>query len=332
MSRDIPEFSPERIKSSPIRPRVIFIVGPTACGKSALAIEIAKKMKGEIISADSMQVYQGMDIGTAKTMPAERQGILHHGIDLVSANCPFNAYDFRKYALEIIREIHARGNLPIVTGGSGLYVRAILEGLPEVSLQNEVMREKLEARLESEGLDVLAQELEKIDADFFAQMDSKNPMRVLRALEIYQVTGKKPSVIREKRESLEDLGYFPVVIGIDRDREWLYECINQRVEKMFKQGLVSEVKHLQETCGFSKTAGQAVGYKEIVKVLTEGEKGLDAAKEKIKQASRNLAKRQWTWFKREQGIHWVFWPQDAEPAVFAQYLSSHLKYANAMES
>lgn len=329
---NIPEFSPELIKSHKSASKVIFLVGPTACGKSALAIELAKKMRGEIISADSMQVYQGMDIGTAKLSPREQQGILHHGINLVPACQSFNAYDFRKYALEVIREIHARGHLPIVTGGSGLYVRAILEGLPEVSLQNEVMREKLEARLEAEGLDALAGELKKIDADFFSKIDAQNPMRVLRALEIYQVTGEKPSVIREKRESLQDLGYFPVVIGIDRDRKWLYEQINMRVEKMFEAGLVSEVKTLLKK-GFSKTSAQAVGYKELVEALAVGgdeAQNLLNAREKIKQASRNLAKRQWTWFKREHGINWVFWPAEAEAVIFGQYIAGHLKYANSI--
>lgn len=331
-SMSIPEFSSDLLKKTESKPKVIFIVGPTACGKSALAIEIAKKMRGEIISADSMQIYQGMDIGTAKLTQKDCQGIPQHGINLISAAQPFNVYDFRKYAMEVIREIHARGNLPIVTGGSGLYVRAILEGLPEVSLLNEVMREKLEARLENEGLDVLAKELQKIDSDFYSKMDSKNPVRVLRALEIFQITGQKPSDVREKRESLESLGYYPVVIGIDRDRDWLYERINLRVEIMFEQGLIAEVERLQKT-GFSKTSAQAVGYKEIVEAFALGgdrNLNLTSAKEKIKQASRNLAKRQWTWFKRERGIHWVFWPHDAEPAVFAQYISSHLKYANSI--
>lgn len=329
---NIPDFSPDLIKKTESKPKVIFIVGPTACGKSALAIEIARRMRGEIISADSMQIYKGMNVGTAKLAKKDWQGIAHHGMDLVSAAQAFNVYDFRKYAMEVIREIHARGNLPIITGGSGLYVRAILEGLPEVSLHNEVMREKLEVRLESEGLDALAKELESVDADYFSTMDSKNPMRVLRALEIFQITGQKPSVVREKRESLESLGYYPVVIGIDRDREWLYERINQRVNVMFEQGLVTEVEQLQKV-GFSKTAAQAVGYKEIVEALNaEGDRELNlkAAKAKIQQASRNLAKRQWTWFKRERGIHWVFWPHDAEPVLFAQYISSHLKYANSI--
>lgn len=329
---NIPEFSPDLLKKQSSKPRVIFIVGPTASGKSALAIEIAKKMKGEIISADSMQVYQGMDIGTAKLSVSDQQGVRHHGINLVPATQPYNAYDFRKYALEIIREIHARGNLPIVTGGSGLYVRAVIEGLPEVSLQNEVMREKLEERLEAEGLATLARELETIDPELYSKMDSKNPARVIRALEIYQVTGQKPSEIREKRTTLEDLGYFPIVIGIDRDRPWLYDRINARVEDMFQSGLVAEVKSLLVS-GFSKTAGQAVGYKEVIEALSRDDASgtlLEEAKQKIKQGSRNLAKRQWTWFKRERNIHWVYWPADAEPAIFAQYVSSHLKYANSI--
>ncbi len=328
MKSDIPEFSPELLKKSETKPKVIFVVGPTACGKSALAIEIAKKMRGEIISADSMQVYQGMNIGTAKLSEKEQQGIAHHGLDLVPASQLFNAYDFRKYALEKIKEIHARGNLPVITGGSGLYVRGLLEGLPEVTMQNEAVREHFDHRLEKEGLEALARELKQIDPVFFEKVDAQNPMRVIRALEIHSITGQKPSQVREKREGLEDLGYFTVVLGVDRDRDWLYERINQRVEAMFKAGLVMEVEVLM-AAGLSKTAAQAVGYKEIIDSLnSEGEITLENAKEKIKQASRNLAKRQWTWFKRERGIHWVYWPQDAEPAVFAQYISSHLKYAN----
>lgn len=329
---DIPEFSPELLKQNSTRPKVIFIVGPTACGKSALAIELAKRMRGEIISADSMQVYQGMDIGTAKITLSEQQGIPHFGIDLVPASQPYNAYDFRKYAIDKIREICARGNTPFITGGSGLYVRGLLEGLPEVTMQNEAVREHFEHRLETEGLEALARELEKLDPEFYAKVDKKNPVRVIRALEIHSITGQKPSEIREKRDTLEDLGFAPVVLGIDRDREWLYERINERVELMFKRGLLAEVEVLMAS-GMSKTAAQAVGYKEIVEALNEeGDliQNLKAAKEKVQQASRNLAKRQWTWFKRERGIHWVFWPHDAAPEIFAQYVASHLKYANPL--
>jgi len=333
MSQDIPEFSPELLKQGRAKPKVIFIVGPTACGKSALAIELAKRMKGEIISADSMQVYQGMNIGTAKISAEEQQGVPHFGIDLVSASQPFNAYDFRKYAIEKIKEIQARGNTPFVTGGSGLYVRGLLEGLPEVSMQNEAVREHFEHRLETEGLEALARELEKLDPDFYAKVDKQNPVRVIRALEIHSITGQLPSQIREKRETLEDLGFAPVVLGIDRDRDWLYEKINERVELMFQRGLVQEVEILM-AARMSKTSAQAVGYKEVVEALeAEGDlhDNLEAAKDKIKQASRNLAKRQWTWFKRERAIHWVFWPQDAPPEVFAQYVASHLKYANSLD-
>ena len=328
----LPEFSPELLRKNTSKPRVIFIVGPTACGKTSLAIEIAKRMRGEIISADSMQVYQGMDIGTAKLKEKDQQDIPHFGIDLVPANKTFNVYDFRKYAIDKIREIHARGNLPIVTGGSGLYVRALLEGLPDVLMQNETVREHFEHRLETEGLEALVRELEHIDFEFSKKIDRQNPARVIRALEIHAITGQKPSIIREKRESLEDLGYYSVVLGIDRDRDWIYGRINHRVDLMFEAGLVTEVEVLVAS-GLSKTASQAVGYKEIVEALNaDGDlaANLNTAKEKIKQASRNLAKRQWTWFKRERGIHWVFWPADAEPTVFAQYVCSHLKYANSI--
>ena len=331
-AENIPEFSPELLKKSPNLPKVIFIVGPTASGKSALAIEIAKKMRGEIISADSMQVYQGMNIGTAKLSQADQQGIPHFGIDLVPARQNFNAYDFRKYAMQKIEEIHSRGNLPIVTGGSGLYVRALLEGLPDISMQNETVREHFEHRLETEGLEALVRDLEAIDPEICEKIDKQNPMRVIRALEIHAITGQKPSTIREKREGLEDLGYFSVVLGVDRDRDWLYERINQRVEYMFKAGLITEVEVLMAS-GLSKTAAQAVGYKEIIEALEmEGDmnQNLENAKEKIKQASRNLAKRQWTWFKKERGINWVFWPADSEPAQFAGYLVSHLKYAHSI--
>ncbi len=333
MAQDIPEFSPELLKQNKTRPKVIFVVGPTACGKSALAIELAKRMHGEIISADSMQVYEGMNIGTAKITVAEMQGIPHFGLDLVPASKPFSAYDFRKYALEKIAEICARGNTPFITGGSGLYVRGLLEGLPEVSMQNEAVREHFEHRLETEGLEALARELEKLDPEFYAKVDKQNPVRVIRALEIHSITGQKPSAVREKRETLEDLGFAPVVLGIDRDREWLYEKINERVEQMFQRGLIAEVEVLMAS-GMSKTAAQAVGYKEIVEALNaEGDlhQNLQIAKEKVQQGSRNLAKRQWTWFKRERGIHWVFWPQDATPEVFAQYVASHLKYANSLD-
>ncbi|MFH0985077.1 MAG: tRNA (adenosine(37)-N6)-dimethylallyltransferase MiaA [Candidatus Omnitrophota bacterium] len=294
-------------------PLVLFIVGPTASGKSALAVALAKKVGGEVLSADSMLVYKGMDIGTAKPTAKERAGVPHQGMDLIPPTKNFSVFAYRRYALKAIRDIVKRGKVPIVAGGTGFYVRALLEGLSPLPGTQVVLRRKLEQEALEKGLPALYERLLKLDPKRAKAIGPHNQRRIIRALEIYLASGKKPSETVPKAPGLKELGYRPVVIGIHRDREALYQKINRRVDAMFRKGLVREVKRLARK-GFSATALQGVGYKETLSWIRAGsEEPLVKVKDRIKQTTRHFAKRQWTWFKRERSIRWVWWPE-AVPA------------------
>lgn len=283
---------------------VLFLVGPTAVGKSQAALLIAKKLKGEIISADSMLVYRGMDIGTAKPSRAELKRIPHHLIDIVKPSSNFSVFQYRRLALKKIGEIVRKGKLPIVTGGSGLYVRALLKGIAPFPGTDRKLRVELEKELKTEnGLQSLLHRLQELDPERAATIDSRNPRRVIRALEIALQSGQDSGKIRPKEEPLSELGFTPLVIGITKDRQALYQDIEVRVDRMFKKGLVKEVRGLLKG-RLSKTARQAVGYKEVIGFLIK-EYDLKRAVELVKINTRHLAKRQWTWFKREEGILWM---------------------------
>ncbi len=317
---------------------VLFIVGPTASGKSALAVALAKKLGGEILSADSMLVYQGMDIGTAKPTKKERGGIPHHGIDLIPPTKTFSVFAYRQFALKAIKAIVKRGKIPIVAGGTGFYIRALLEGLSPLPGTHAALRRELEREALEKGLPELYARLLKMDPARAKAIGPHNQRRIIRALEIYLVSGKKPSDAIRKTPGLLELGYSPVVIGIHRDRDALYRKINRRVDAMFQRGLVREVKRLARK-KLSKTALQGVGYKELLghPSLTPGvdsRSRLPVSKEvkdRIKQTTRHFAKRQWTWFKREKGIRWVWWPETAginkvRDFILAQMLRNELFY------
>ena len=293
------------------KPSILFLVGPTASGKSALAVALAKKLGGEVLSADSMLVYQGMDIGTAKPTKKERGGVPHHGFDLISPTKSFSVFAYRQFALKAIRDIVKRGKIPIVAGGTGFYVRALLEGLSPLPGTHAAIRRKLEREAREKGLLALYRRLFKLDPVRARAIGPHNQRRILRALEIYLVSGKKPSETVHKTPGLQELGYRPVVIGIHRDRHALYQKIHRRVDAMFRKGLVHEVKRLARK-KLSKTALQGVGYKETLEwIHDEDKKSLEDVKNKIKKTTRHFAKRQWTWFKREKGLRWVWWPETA---------------------
>ncbi|HOW87683.1 MAG TPA: tRNA (adenosine(37)-N6)-dimethylallyltransferase MiaA [Candidatus Omnitrophota bacterium] len=306
---------------------VLFIVGPTASGKSALAVALAKKLNGEVISADSMLVYKDMDVGTAKPTKKERGGIPHHGIDLIPPTKHFSVFAYRQFALKAIKDIVKRGKTPIVAGGTGFYIRGLLEGISPQPGGNLPIRRKLEREALKKGLPALYKQLLKLDPKRARAIGPHNQRRILRALEIYEVSGKKPSKTILKKPGLKELGYQPVVIGLHRDRAALYRKINDRVDRMFRQGLAREVKRLAKK-KLSQTALQGVGYKEVLDWLTPGtlytpgvapcthpvctglkKTPLGTVKDRIKQATRHFAKRQWTWFKRERGIRWIWWPE-----------------------
>ncbi len=315
------------------KPTILFIVGPTASGKSAVAVALAKKLDGEILSADSMLVYKGMDIGTAKPTKKERGGIPHHGFDLISPTKSFSVFAFRQFALRTIKGIVKRGKMPIVAGGTGFYVRALLEGLSPLPGTHAAIRRELEREALEKGLPALYRRLLKLDPPRAKAIGPHNQRRIVRALEIYRVSGKRPSESIRKTPGLKELGFEPVVIGIHRDREALYRKINRRVDAMFRKGLVREVKRLARK-KLSKTALQGVGYKEVLDTLCTlrqcditltqcdgwGEEMWGAAKERIKQTTRHFAKRQWTWFKRERGIRWVWWAENATIGKTAEFV------------
>lgn len=281
---------------------VLFIVGPTAVGKTALSLALAKKYNGEIISGDSMQVYRGMDIGTAKATAEERAELPHHLIDICEPSEAFTVSIFQDLAGKAIADIHARGKLPIVVGGTGLYVESLCyqfgfaEGEP-----NTAVRDALQARIDQEGTESLHRELEAIDPDAAAKIHANDARRIIRALEVWQTTGTLFSAGSTRKES----PYHPIWIGLTMDRAKLYERIELRIDQMLEQGLVNEVKQLIQTHPNQlPTALQAIGYKELVRWL-QGEYTYERAVELLKRDTRHFAKRQLSWFRRMTEIHWV---------------------------
>ncbi|MBO5141705.1 MAG: tRNA (adenosine(37)-N6)-dimethylallyltransferase MiaA [Clostridia bacterium] len=286
-----------------MKPKVIVIVGPTASGKTALSIELAKKLNGEIISADSMQIYKKMSIGTAKPTLEEMQGITHHMIDIIEPNEDYNVAMYKKMAEDKIEEILSKGKQPIIAGGTGLYVDTLVNGIEFFDIENDFeYRTFLEKETEKNGVDWLFEKLQNVDPEAAKSIEKNNVRRVIRALEIYKVTGKTKTQL--DIESRKGSKYDYIILGMLWNREELYERINLRVDIMLKNGLVEEVKSLLENDGFSKTALQGLGYKEVVQYL-ENKIPYEEMIEKIKMETRRYAKRQMTWFNRNKNIIWL---------------------------
>ncbi len=276
---------------------VIVVLGPTASGKTSLSIEIAKRYNGEIISADSMQIYKYMDIGTAKPDEEEKEGIVHHMIDVVLPSDSYSVYDYVKEAKEKISSCHKRNVLPVVAGGTGLYINHLIYNIKlSESSGDEKIRESLLKRQEEEGIEVLYEELIKIDPISAEKIHINNTKRVIRALEVYYSTGKTMAEQNENSRK-EDPEYNYIMLMPNHEREVLYERINERVDVMIKKGLEEEVRGLLNM-GYDKSLNsmQAIGYKEMFSYI-DGEDTLDSAIEKIKQNTRRYAKRQLTWFR-----------------------------------
>lgn len=289
------------------RPLVI-LTGPTAVGKTSLSLSLAKELDGEIVSADSMQVYRYMDIGTAKIREEERQGIPHHLIDVLDPWEDFNVVRFQKMAREALEEIWERGHIPIVTGGTGFYIQALLYDIHFTeNNEDSSLRKDLENYARENGEEALHSRLVEVDEKAASQIHFNNVKRVIRALEFYYQTGKKMSEHNEeerKRTSPYDFKYFV----LNDEREHLYAGINRRVDLMMEEGLVEEVRKLKEMgCDSAMVSMQGLGYKEILSHL-EGEYTLDEAVYKIKRDTRHFAKRQITWFKRERDVIWLHKP------------------------
>ena len=281
----------------------IFLVGPTASGKSEIAVKLAKKLKAEIISCDSMQIYKDMNIGTSKPSRTAREEILHHLIDAVSPDEEFNVAKFQDKAVSLIKKIHNRGKVPFLVGGSGLYMKVLLDGIFKESSKDEKLRERLKKEIEAKGSNQFYQKLKKVDPEAAKIIHPKNTRRIIRALEVYYSLGKPISEVKRESEGIYNK-YKVRILGITRDRKELYERINKRVDLMFDKGLVDEVRRLNEKYNLSDTAREALGYKEILKELNN-EYSLDEAKRLIKRNTRRYAKRQLTWFRKESRIEWI---------------------------
>lgn len=280
---------------------VLLLFGPTASGKTALSLDLAERFHGEIISADSMQIYRGMDIGTAKASNAERARIPHHCIDLCDICTPFSVAEYRKAALAAIEDIHARGKLPIVTGGTGLYFDALLY-VPSYgqAAGDPALRSALQARVETEGAQALHEQLQAIDPASAARIHANDEKRIIRALEIHFSTGKRPSEVRTRLPN-PDFRFHSFFINYE-SRADLYEACDRRAAQMIEAGLVAEVCLLLEAgLAESPTASQAIGYKELIDHV-RGETSLSDALELIQKRTRNYAKRQITWFSKMDSI------------------------------
>jgi len=287
--------------------RVIAVVGPTASGKTALSVELACRYGGEIISCDSMQIYRGMDIGTAKVTEEERRGVPHHLIDIASPESEFSCADYAAVAKKAIADIDGRGKIPVFCGGTGLYLDSVLKNTEfSAAGKDEEYRAYLERECSPEELHLM---LCRVDPESAASIHPNNIKRVIRALEIYRVTGKTKTEW-DFMSRLTEPPYSSIIIGLDyRMRETLYSRIDRRVDIMMECGLTDEVRRLDTPAFRASTASQAIGYKEILSYF-DGERSLGEAVELIKQYSRNYAKRQLTWFGKNKDINWIY-PDDA---------------------
>ena len=284
---------------------IICIAGPTASGKTALAVELAKLYNGEVVSCDSMQIYKRMDIGTAKPTREEMQGVVHHMLDVAEPWEDFSVSRYCAMSDPIVADILARGKTAIIAGGTGLYMDALIRGNEFAPCPSTGVREKLEAQADHEGMEAMLQQLAAVDPESAARLHLADRKRILRALEVYYETGETITAHNRKTQQTPSK-YKPVWFALqDEDRQSLYDRIDRRVDIMLELGLLEEIKELlasgiPEKC----TAMQAIGYKEFIAALA-GECSVAQAAQQVKQSSRHYAKRQLTWFRRNPAIHWL---------------------------
>lgn len=284
---------------------LIILTGPTAVGKTKLSIALAKAVNGEIISADSMQVYQHMDIGTAKIMPEEMDGVPHHLVDVLSPMEDFNIVRFQQMAKQAMEEIYQKGKIPILVGGTGFYIQAVLYDIDFTeSEEDSEYREQLWEISRKEGEEALHQMLREVDPKAAEEIHPNNVKRVIRALEFYKSTGTPISEHNEEQKKKESPYQFLYLV-LNQDRAILYERIEKRIDQMLQQGLVEEVKSLKEMgCQKDMVSMKGLGYKEILAYL-DGETSLEEAVDILKRDTRRFAKRQLTWFRREKEPVWI---------------------------
>lgn len=306
---------------------VVVICGPTASGKTALSVELAKELDAEIISADSMQIYKGMDIATAKPSISERDGIPHHLMDFLDPCEAFSVADYVRLAREKISDIAVRGRLPMIVGGTGLYISSLINNIQfEESECDYAYREQLRQLAAEKGNGYLMDMLKEIDPETAASLHENNQSRVIRALEVYKITGKTMS--QTQRESrAEPSPYEPCMIALDYDRSQLYDRINKRVDIMLEEGLLEEARAFYSREDYP-TAAQAIGYKELLPYL-KGSEELDTCVERLKQETRKYAKRQLTWFRKDERIHWIKVTDNTDSREILEIAKKYIKmYGN----
>lgn len=290
------------------KPPLVVLTGPTGVGKTEVAVRLARRLPIEVVSADSRQVYRGMDIGTAKPSRAQREAVVHHLIDVVTPDESYNAARFRADARQAIADILGRGKLPLVVGGTGLYIRALLRGLLPAPPANADVRRELEALLRREGSEALHSRLQAVDPEAARRIHPRDPVRLIRALEIHRLTGVPVGAPSHWSQSRPE--WMLLLVGLTRSRASLYASLDARVERMVESGLEAEARRLL-AAGYDAAlpAMQGIGYRHFVEVL-RGESSRERAVHEMKHDTRQYAKRQWTWFAREPGIRWL----DAEAA------------------
>ncbi len=285
-------------------PRLVVILGPTASGKSALGIWLAEQLSGEVLACDSTQVYRGFDIGTAKVPTSEQRGIPHHLVDLVEPEEVFTAGEYRRRALVVLEELRKRSKLPILTAGTGLYLRALLEGLADAPACSEALRERLRGRVRAQGAPYLHRILARLDPDAAARIAPRDAQKLIRAIEISTLSGRPVTEVhRGGRSGL--VGFHVVKIGLLPPRAELYGRINKRVEDMVNSGWLEEVRGLvNQGIPAGAKPFQFIGYAQL-RVHLQGRCSLEEAVKEVQLTTRRCAKRQLTWFRKEQGVHWV---------------------------
>lgn len=307
---------------------LIILTGPTAVGKTALSIGLAKAVDGEIISADSMQVYRKMNIGTAKIEPSEMQGVRHHLIDILDPGEEFNVVLFKRYALEAMEDIYSRGKIPVIVGGTGFYIQALLYDIDFEDNDNDMSyREELQRLAAEKGNSHIHDMLSKVDPESAEKIHENNVKRVIRALEFYRKTGMKISEHNEteaQKESPYNFEYFV----LNDDRSKLYDRIDRRIDIMLEQGLEAEVRQLVSE-GYSRelVSMQGLGYKEIIDYI-QGRCSFDEAVYTLKRDTRHFAKRQITWFKREKQVTWVNKNEYDSESSILEYMMNRLREKN----
>ena len=285
-----------------MKPRLIFLMGPTASGKTEVSLVLARKINAEIISCDSMQIYKGMDVLTSKPSRQARKSVKHHLVDFVPLAQEYNVSQYRALALKKVAAILRRGKVPLFVGGTGLYMTMLVDGIFDAAAEDEKVRARLYRAAGRRGSAALHARLAKVDPEAAAKIHPNDARRIVRALEVYEVTGRTITSLQKTRVGLER-DYDIKVFCLDVGRDELYRRINVRVDRMFEQGLVREVKGLAKK-KLSRTAAAAIGIREVGDYCG-GKSGLDEAKELMKQNTRNYARRQLTWFRKDKRVQWV---------------------------